>query len=383
MIGGAAVAGRRGTVAASCCTVLMLLLPALMASRGIGDAPAPGELARLERVVTGSLPGDERDSRTSVLFHAAAISDDRWPTEAAGQRAMLVRARRAQVVGVAGLALLTYLVVLFAQGRLQALLACGTFALLPPICEAGSVLRSETAGGLLALSSVLLMQLAASPPPRLRGRHPRRAAGLAAGLLGCAAVAIALTCEAVPSLGESLLVPGIVLTFAAVEMGARARRVLRRRGLMGVPIRAINGRLIPWTALGFLAPAVALLLMTSSYNVSVDALEVTARHSSLLPTAPFGFAVMTALLGLGSVVMIARVGVRFGAGGRISADLVLLSYCAVFLLAAFSDAIARDPLPLAPAAAVVIGAGAHAALVGAVGLLRARRGRAAGSSAGG
>lgn len=372
----AAPPGRSPRVAAWCCTVLVLLLPAVVASRTIGDAPAPGELARLERVVTGRAPGAEQDTRSSQLFHAAAVAGARWPAEAAAQRALLVRARIAQVGGVVGLSILTYLMVLLAQGRLQALLACSCVALLPPVYGAGSVLRSETVGALFALVSVLLMQVAASPSRQLRGRQPRRAAALAGGLLLCAAAAIALTCEAVPSLGESLLVPGVVLTIAAVEMGVRARRLLRRRGLMGTPVRAINRRLIPWTALGFVAPACALFVLTRSYTGSVEALEVTARQSSLLPASLFGFTAISLLLGVGAVVMVARVGVRFGRGGQITPDLVLFSHCAVFLLAASSDHVLRDPLPLVPAAAAVCSAGAYALLVAAAGVLQRGRRRA-------
>jgi hypothetical protein len=370
---GAAPANRSPKVAALCCSVLVLLLPTLVVLLSIGADPAPGELQRLERVVEGRPPGERIDTGTSRLFHRAAIAGATWPDEADAQRALLVRARLAQVVGVTGLAFLTYLVVLLARGRLQALLACGALALLPPVFDAGYVLRVETAGALFALLSVVLMQVAALPNPRLRARHPRRALVVAGGLMLCAAVAIAMACEAMPSLGESLLVPGVVLVLAAVQMAVRGRRLLRRRGLMGTPIRAINRRLIPWTALGFVAPAVALWVLRRSYTVSVEQLAVTVPHSSLLPAGTFGSALATVLLALGAGTWIVRVGVRFGRGGRISPQLILFSFCAVFLLTALGDDVPHDPLPLVPAVAVLASEGAHALLVLLLGVLARRR----------
>ena len=53
---------------------------------------------------------------------------------------------------------------------------------------------------------------------------------------------------------------------------------------------------------------------------------------------------------------------------------MLFSACLVFLLGVLADAVPRDPLPLAPAAAVVAGTGAHALLVLALGALRRRHG---------
>ena len=289
----------------------------------------------------------------------------------------MVRARRAQVAVVAGLGALLYLAVVLAYGRLQALLACCSFALLPPVFDAGHVLRPEAIGAFFALLSVVLMQVAASAPPELRGRRPAQASLLVCGLLACAAVAIAVTCEALPSLGESLLVPGVVLLLTAVETAARARRMFARRGMIGTPVRAINRRLIPWTALGFLSPAVALFVMRRSYTVSVDELSVTLSQSSLLPGGLFASAAAAVLLALGAVVMVARLGVRLGRGGRITAERVWFCYCSVYLLTSFTDHVARDPLPLAVPAAALVGGGAHALVALVLGVIaRRRRGRA-------
>lgn len=373
MTSGAAPANRSPKVAALCCSVLVLLLPTLMVLLSVGAEAAPGELQRLERVVQGRSPDERIDTGTSRLFHSAAIADATWPDEADAQQALLVRARLAQVVGVTGLAFLTYLIVLLARGRLQALLACGLLALAPPVFDVGYVLRVETAGTLFALLSVVLMQVASLPLPRLRAREPRRAAFVGGGLMICAAVAIAMACEAMPSLGESLLVPGVVLLLAALQMLLRGRKLLLRRGLMGTPIRAINRRLIPWTALGFFSPAVALWVLSRSYTVSVEQLEVTVRHSSLLPDGAVGFGLAATLLAVGTLSWILRVGVRFGRGGRISPQLILFSFCAVFLLTALGDDVERDPLPLVPAAAVVASEGAHVLMVLVLGVLARRR----------
>ncbi len=371
---GAARAATLPKAAALCCTALVLLLPTLFAMRAVGAPPAAGELERLERIVRGQPPGERLDTGGARLFHRAAVATEAWPAAAEAQRALLVRARLSQVAGVTALAWLTYLMTLLAGGRLQALLACAALALAPPVREAGYVLRAETAGALFAMLSVLLLQFAARPRGRERGHNPRRAAAVGGGLMVCAAVAIAMACEASPSLGESLLVPGVVLLLAAVQLALRGRRLLARRGLIGVPVRAINRRLIPWTALGFLAPAVALWVQRKSYTVAVDALEVAAPQSALLPQSPAGYGVAAALLVCGAVAWIARLGVRFGRCGRVSPDLVLFSACAVFLLGALQDEVPRDPLPLAPAAAVVVGTGLRAVLALALGAL-ARRGR--------
>ena len=371
---GAASAGRSLRLAALCCSVLVLLLPTLAALSAIGDEAAPGELARLERVVRGQPPGQQVDTSGAQLLFRAAVLGERWPADVTAQRALLIRARTAQVIGVAAMALLTYAVVSLAVGRIQALLACAALALLPSIGEAGFVLRGETVGGVFTLLSIAFMQVGATPPPALRGRRPRQASAIACGLLLCAATAIALGCEAVPSLGESLLVPGVVLLAAAAGLALRGRRVWQRRGWLGTPIRAINRRLIPWTALGFVAPAAALFVMTRSYTVSVDALEATTPQGTLLPASWFGCVGLASLMTTGALMLTLRVGVRSGRGARISPDLVLFSYCAVFLLAAITDHVPRDPLPIAPAAAALAGIGAHALLVAAIGL-RVRLGR--------
>ena len=105
----------------------------------------------------------------------------------------------------------------------------------------------------------------------------------------------------------------------------------------------------------------------------VEQLAVTLPQSSALPESVAGFAAVAVLLACGAVVMIVRLGARLGRAGRVSAERVLFCFCAVYLILPCADAVARDPLPLAPAVAVLIGAGAHALLALAFGVLARRR----------
>lgn len=356
-------------VAAACCTLLVLMLPLLLALRSVGAPAAPGELARLERVIEGRAPGAQEDTATSALFHTAAIAGEPWPQQPREQQALLVRARVAQAVVLAALGLLVYFAATLAFGRLHGLLACGAFCVLPPVYAAGFVLRPETVGACFALLSVVLMQVAALPAPQRRGRRPREAALLGGGLMACAAVSIAIACEALPSQGASLFVPGIVLLLSALELAARGLRALRRRGLVGTPVRALNRRLVPWTALGFLTPAVAFAVLSRSHTVAVEALAVTAPHSTLLPQDRLAAGALAALAVGGGAVMVGRLGLRLGRGARICPERVLFAYCAVFLLSWAAADGGRDPLPLAPAVALVAALGARAALATTFGLL--------------
>ena len=360
-------------LAAHCCTLLVLLLPLLFALRAVGAPSAPGELERLERVVVGRAPGAQEDTATSALFHAAGSVGEPWPEQPAAQQALLVRARVAQVAVLAGLGLLIYLAAVLALGRLHGLLAVGVFVALPPVLEAGHVLRPETIGAFFALLSVVLLQAAVLPAPRRRGRRPAEAAVLGGGLMACAAVAIAVSCEALPSLAEALFVPGFVLLLSGSELAVRGWRALQRRGLAGTPVRAVNRRLIPWTALAFLTPAVAFAVLSRTYTVSVESLAVTAPQSTLLPQGAVALGALTVLLVAGGVVMIARAGLRLGRGARICPERVLFAYCVVFLLAGLGEDVSRDPLPAAPAVAVVAGVGARASLALLLGLLTRRR----------
>jgi len=353
---------RSSAIAAFCCSLLVLLLPTLVVGLHVAAPRTAGEGERLQRALSDDVAQARVDTATARLFVTATVGERAWPQDERAQQALVVQARLAQVLGVTAMALLTYIAVLLARGRLQALLAVALFA----------VLRPETAAALFAMLSLVLLQTASRPTPRHRFRHPRRDLLARAGLMACAAVAIALACEARPSLGEALFVPGAVLLVGTAELSLRGLRSLRRRGLLGLPIRALNRRLLPWTATALLAPMFAFLLLQATLRAPVSELVWTERTSELLPTSTVAFALAVGLLVVGAVAGVIRVGVRFGRGGRLGADLVLLVFCAVFLLPSLGAPGDEDPLPLAPAMAVLLSEGCAALLV----LLLALRRRA-------
>ncbi|MFT4514153.1 MAG: hypothetical protein ACI89X_002847 [Planctomycetota bacterium] len=351
----------------------MLLLPSLVVGLSVGTPAQPDELARLQRIVERGPRAGRIDTSGSRMFHVAAIPDATWPVVEAEQSALIVRARLMQVLGITALAFLTYLSVLLARGRLQALFACGLIAALPPVAFAGHILRPETPATLFALLSLVLLQVASRPAPRHRYRSPRRSMMVGGALMLCASMAAAMACEAMPSAGAILLVPGVVLLAGTVQLANRGIRCFRRRALIGTPIRSLNRRLIPWTATALVAPAITWWLLSSTLNVSVDHLAVTERASSLLPESSLGYAVSIGLLAVGLIAGVLRVGIRFGRGARIGPDLILLLFCAVFLITSMTGEGLADPLPLLPAMAVLLSEGLCALLVLTLGLLARRR----------
>lgn len=364
---------RSASIAAVCCSLLVLLLPSLVVFVAVGTPAKTDELARLQRIVEGRPKAERIDTSGSRMFHTAAIADATWPVAADAQRGLVVRARLMQVFGITALAFLTYLSVLLARGRLQALLACGLIAALPPVAQAGYILRPETPATLFALLSLVLLQVASRPAPRHRYRSPRRSMMVGGGLMLCASVAAGMACEAMPSVGAILLVPGVVLLAGAVQLANRGIRCFRRRALIGTPIRSLNRRLIPWTATALVAPAITWWLLSSTLTVSVDDLAVTQRASSLLPDSSLGYAVSVGLLAVGLIAGVLRVGIRFGRGARIGPDLILLVFCAVFLMTSLTSQGLADPLPVLPAMAILLSEGLRALLVLALGVLARRR----------
>ena len=159
----------------------------------------------------------------------------------------------------------------------------------------------------------------------------------------------------------------------AVQLASRGIRCFRRRALIGTPIRSLNRRLIPWTATALVAPAITWWLLSSTLSVSVYDLAVTERASSLLPTSTFGYAASVVLLAAGLLTGVLRVGIRFGRGARIGPDLILLVFCAVFLMTSLTGEGLVDPLPVLPAMAILLSEGLAAILVLALGLLARRR----------
>ncbi|MCB9877062.1 MAG: hypothetical protein H6835_05615 [Planctomycetes bacterium] len=362
-------------MAAFCCSALVLLLPTLLVGLSLGDAPGPAELARVERALSpeaadGAPPPQRREGLLARQFLRAAIAGETWPDDATAQRDLVVRARIAQVAAVTALSLVLYLAVLLARGRLQALLACALFAALPPIASTGHVLRPEAPALLFALLSAVLLESAVTVAPRHRARRPRRSALLVTATMGCAALCAAFACAALPSIGEVLLVPVVLLLVVSTQLGVRAVRSLRRRGLDGAPVRALNRRLLPWLGLVLASSLLTVVVMNGTAAVAAEHVVAAARDQGLLVGAGFARLVASALAAVGLGVAVARVGLRFGRRGRVGADLVLFVWCALFLVPALRED-GRDALPMAPAMAVLLSEGLRALLVGAL-LLRRR-----------
>lgn len=357
-------AKQSATVAAVASSLLVLLLPTLVVARSLGEPAAAGEYARLERALAPS-SDDPVDSAIARAFYTATVSaPPSAPAEASGAApAVLVQARRTQVLGVTAIAFLIYLAVLLAAGRLQALLACVAVALLPAVRDAGHVLRPETPATALSLLSLVALQSAALAGSRAPRRRPWRRAVLVGGSLAYGALTAALVAATLPSTWGSLIVPGTVLLLAAAQLAMRGGRIVRRRRLEGTPFRALNRRLLPWTATSLLTPALAVVLLSGDRAVRAGAVVASAPVTGLFPPDGIARWIALGLLALGVVAAVVRVGVRFGRRGRIGADLVLLVYCAAFLLLAAARERAADPLPMLPAVAALLAEGARVLLV--------------------
>jgi hypothetical protein len=361
-------ASRSAALAVLCCSFLVLLLPTLVVGASIGEAAPTDELERLQRVITQAAESDRVDSIGSYLFHRAAVADEVWPTKPSDVHTLVVKARLMQLLGMAGITFLVYLAVVLSGSRVQALITCVMLALLPAFSQAGYVLRPETPSTLFALFSLVLLQAAHHRALRGRTRDSSRRAIIAAGLMFCSAAAAALACEVMPTFGLILLVPGVVLLLATVQLTNRGVRCLRRRTLEGTPIRAINARLIPWTAMALLSPAVTLWLLRSSMGEGSESIALTEPASSLIPEGGLLHYVTLALLMIGAVAAVLRVGLKFGKRGRVSPGLILLVYCAVTLASLLSEKPVADPLPITPVAAVLMGEGLYAAMALLLGL---------------
>lgn len=331
-------------------TLLVVLLPAVLAMRGIAAPGSAAELARLQRAVAGS--GPAADGGVALRFYASAVPHASWPDAVEQQQALLVRARTAAVAAVLALAMLTYLLVLLARGRLQALLACAALGLMPAVAEHGHVLRAEVPAALFAALAVLLLQCLA----RQRPRHQRRAVLRIGGLVACAAGASGLAVAASPHHGAPLLVAGVVLTLLALELAWRAAGVVRRHGWMRLPVRALNARLLPWTATALLAPTIALWLLQGDGDGAGWLSPSTS--TSCWPAAPGLRALFVPLLVVGAVAMAVRAGQRWRRLGWPAADLVLLVYAALALAGGLPTAAPGDGLPAAAPLAAVLAEGA-------------------------
>ena len=343
----------RPAVAAA--TLLIVLLPALVVSQHLGAPPHPGERERVVRAVaTPSAP--VVDGEVARSFYRSALRDIAIAADDPASP-WLPRARLAQVFGVFALGGLLYTAVLLAGDRLRAVLACAWLAVLPPVLGEGHVLRAETPAALFGwLGLAVLLGLVSAE------RHGRGAAWRGCVIGVCALTANGLAVAALPTFGVALLAPGVVLTLAALQLLARGVRIVRRRGLGPLPFAACNRRLLPWTALVLATPVVALGTMLAAAPGPVRAGDeagaalAAGSNVGLLPAAAPWHVVVWALLLLGALGGVFRIGTEFGRRGRVTATVVLWVGVAL-MLAGARQSPPVDALPAAPAAAVVLGEG--------------------------
>lgn len=319
-------------------TLLAVLLPALLAARGLAAPGDAAELARLQRAVAGT--GPAAGSAVALRFYGIAVPRAAWPETVEQQQTLLVAARTAAIAAVLALAMLTYLLVLLARGRLHALVACLLLGLLPAVAGRGYILLPEAPATLLAALAVLLLQCLSQRPRR----RSRRAALHVGGLVACAALASGLAVATLPRDAAPLLVAGVVLTLLALELSLRGLRLVRRRGWPSLPIQALNARLLPWTVAALLTPAMALWLLRYDGEAVVAPWPAAA---SCWPATAGMRAAFIALLVVGGLAIALRAGQRWRRVGRPAPDLVLLVYAVLALAGGLPGARGGDGLPVA------------------------------------
>ena len=359
-------------IAVACATWLVLLLPTLLAARGLGAPARPEELACLARAAGADASGLETAPARAFFARAGGFAP--LPDEAAARQQAVVRARTWQLATLLATTFALHTAVVLARGRLHALLACAAFALLPPVACTGHVLRAEGPATALATFACLLLVGVAAPA---HGRA-RRSRWLLApeplrwGLAACAAGAIGFAVAMLPTQGGVLLAPGTVLLVAAAQMALRTARLVRWGGWLRLPVRAMNQRLLPWTCLTLGAPAAALAMLGRALRGPADAVATSLPGDGVLPTGVAGF-VFGAIAALGAVVAVVQVGGSLRRTGRITGALVLFAVVAITGAARVQAAPERDGLPLAPAVAVLVAEGAYAVLALASRATGARR----------
>jgi hypothetical protein len=359
---GRASAALHWRIGAFCGIALVLVLPVLLAARQLAAPARADELARLEAAFAPARPAAAEGALARRWYLAAARSAAAMPDDPAARQQLVARARVAQVAALAGVVLLAWLVVALARGRLHALLACAAFALLPPVAAEGHVLRAETPAALFAAFALLLLQLLAAVPAGRAGAAARARARSRWALAACAALAIAVAVAMLPASAAVLVVPGVVLTIAGVQLLLRLLRVARRGGWARAPVRAVNGRLLPWTAIALGAPALSLWLLLRTGAASSAASGVAPSELGVLPDGIAG-AALTVLAVLGAAAFVLRAGARLRRRGRIAPDLVLMVHCAVVFGGTVACEPGLDRLPLALAAAVLLAEGTLAAVL--------------------
>jgi hypothetical protein len=343
----------------------VLLLPALVAGLALDAPPATGEWERLVAAIApdAAAPRSLAADGFARSFVAAVTEVPSSPSPAAHD--VLGTARMAQILGVLGITMLSYLVVMQSGGRARALLATLWFAVLPPIAVTGHVLRPETASVLFALLSLVLLQCLAA------NERPSSRTGTATMLALCLTASVATACAVAttPSAGIVLLVPGGAAMAASGQVALRMGRTLRQRSVAVWPARAAAARMWPWV-LSSVASIVATILVMEGSVQAPEALLPSASIVRLLPQTPWLSWPMSALAVLGAVRLVLRTGQRLGRRGRLGADMLLLIYVAAMLLQRLLRAPLEDALPATMPLALLLADGAIYAF-----LLLARRAR--------
>lgn len=313
--------GRRAS--GFCIVLLAVVLPALAAGASLDAEVEPGEWERLQAAVSANRP---TFAEMFLGWNAMPVADS--ATVGAEEVARHVgEARLAQVFGLLACSMLGYMVCMLANGRASALLATLCFCALPPIATDGHVLRAETAVVMLQLLALLLVQLLAMAQLPAAATI-RRASGVALGATAAACVGLAVA--SMPTMGGVLLFPSGLAILAAILVGQRLWRALRRRSVAVWPARAATRRLWPFAWFAMLSLlASAMLLVESRRPVGAGPVP---QSGSLLPDAMPLAVSLVALAGLGATRTLVRAGRRLGLRGRIGPDAALLAYAAAALV---------------------------------------------------
>jgi hypothetical protein len=168
-----------------------------------------------------------------------------------------------------------------------------------------------------------------------------------------AATALGLCVLSLPAYGVELLVPGLAMGAAFLQVGGEMLRAMSRRRWIHWPVRAVASRLGPWVLLCACAMLLTMVILDAGLGGQAGTLAPT-RGASLWPDGAFARWPLLALAWLGGLVLLVRTGLRLGRRGRLDADLLLAAHCAVLLVYYLLHGEAIDGLPAAVPAAVLV-----------------------------
>ncbi len=256
--------GRR--LVAAVVGLLAALLPAMVAGVGIDAPPGPGELRRLAVAIEDH---DGASAGASSLVFALFVdgADYLAAEDDAGRDAALRRVLPvARLTGLGVLVLATALLgmaVALAVSRGMAFVVCACLALLPPLHEAGAVLRTETVSLAFANLGLLAMVALASRPGA--GLRALPSSPVAQGaLVAVAGTSLGVAMDTLPIYGVFFATP--VLTLAAVVVGQFRTwmRAVRERAPHVVSPRAHTLELLRWITVPLSALFIGWLLFPAA-----------------------------------------------------------------------------------------------------------------------